>query len=159
MILLAGWAELLRAPQIGFGDYATFPGGESVKSHHTKSLKGPTSQSSPSETADVARHATPEGTHVLLCDWHGKLVWKSHGGDRIQIGDPLWKNARGKAREMVRAAVASVTALSESRTLEVENDRGELFRLWMWPLNEPDFALCVLAIQVPAELGLLSTLR
>jgi DNA-binding CsgD family transcriptional regulator len=56
----------------------------------------------------------------------------------------------------MRAAVASVATLRENRTLEVENERGEHFRLWMWPLNDPEIAICVLAIRIPSELALLS---
>jgi DNA-binding CsgD family transcriptional regulator len=56
----------------------------------------------------------------------------------------------------VKSAVASVVTLRENRTLEVENDRGEHFRLWMWPLSDPDIAVCILAKPIPKELALLT---
>jgi DNA-binding CsgD family transcriptional regulator len=56
----------------------------------------------------------------------------------------------------VKSAVASVVTLRENRTLEVENDRGEHFRLWLWPLSDPDIAVCILAKPIPKELALLT---
>jgi DNA-binding CsgD family transcriptional regulator len=56
----------------------------------------------------------------------------------------------------MKSAVASVVTLRENRTLEVEHERGDHFRLWMWPLNDPDIAVCILAKPVPKELSLLT---
>jgi DNA-binding CsgD family transcriptional regulator len=99
---------------------------------------------------------TSADTYVVLCDWHGQLVWKSATGDRLQVGDPVWKGATKKSTECLRAAVASVATLRENCTIEVDNERGERFRLWMWPLNDPEIAVCVLAKLVPRELALLT---
>ena len=93
---------------------------------------------------------------MLLCDWHGKLVWKSAKGDRIQIGDFLWKNASKRSRDRMRSAVANVATLRESCIVEIDNERNEHFRVWMWPLDEPDVAICALAMQIPSELALLT---
>jgi DNA-binding CsgD family transcriptional regulator len=91
----------------------------------------------------------------VLCDWHGCIVWKS-GGDRVQIGDEIWKNAATCSKDILRSAVASVVTLRENRRLEVENDRNEYFRLSMWPLSDPDIALCILATRIPSGLALLT---
>jgi DNA-binding CsgD family transcriptional regulator len=40
--------------------------------------------------------------------------------------------------------------------LEAENLSQEHFRLWLWPLNDPDIAVCVLALRIPRELSLLT---
>jgi len=40
--------------------------------------------------------------------------------------------------------------------LDAENDHGDHFRLWMWPLNDPEIAVCVLAKPIPRELVLLT---
>jgi DNA-binding CsgD family transcriptional regulator len=74
----------------------------------------------------------------------------------VQIGDELWKNASNRSMEAMKTAVASVVTLRENRTLEIEHARGEHFRLWMWPLNDPDIAVCVLAKPIPCELSLLT---
>ena len=36
------------------------------------------------------------------------------------------------------------------------NDRGEYFRVWIWPLNEPDIAICILVMLIPSELSRLT---
>lgn len=99
---------------------------------------------------------TLEGTHVVLCDWHGRVVWKSAQGDRLQIGDHLWNGATKKSTEALRAAVAGAATLRESCMIEAENERGEHFRLRLWPMNDPDIAVCVLAMLIPSELALLT---
>jgi DNA-binding CsgD family transcriptional regulator len=123
--------------------------------HFTKQAEKPLSQISPSATAKVAPDVTLAGTYVVLCDWHGCVVWKS-GGDRVQIGDEIWKNAANRSKEALRSAVASTITLRENRRLEVESERHEHFRLWMWPLNDPDIALCILGTRIPSELALLT---
>src|SRR5262249_7139566 len=99
---------------------------------------------------------TLEGTYVLLCDWHGKVVWKSSVGDRIAIGEEVWKHGTKKSIERMRTALASVVALREECVIEVESDRGDHFRFWMWPLSEPEIAVCMLALRIPGELALLT---
>jgi DNA-binding CsgD family transcriptional regulator len=95
-------------------------------------------------------------TYVGLCDWHGKLVWKSGGGTRVQVGECLWTHATPKSAVQMREAVASVATLREVRTLEAENDRHEHFRLWLWPLDDPEVAICILARRIPKEIALLT---
>jgi DNA-binding CsgD family transcriptional regulator len=95
-------------------------------------------------------------TFVGLCDWHGRVVWKSGTGDRLHIGDEVWKNAAAHSKDCMKSSVASVVTLRESCTLEVEDDRGDHFRLWLWPLNDPEIAVCVLAKPIPRELAMLT---
>jgi DNA-binding CsgD family transcriptional regulator len=104
----------------------------------------------------VASDVTLADTYVVLCDWHGCVVWRSGTGERLQIGDQLWKSAAARSKESLRMAVASVVTLRESHMIEVETERNESFRLWMWPLNDPDIALCILATRIPSELALLT---
>jgi DNA-binding NarL/FixJ family response regulator len=104
----------------------------------------------------VASDVTLADTAVVLCDWHGCVVWKSATGERLQIGDELWKNVTNKSKEKLRNAVAGAVTLRENHTLEVETERNEHFRLWIWPLNDPDIALCVLTTRIPSELALLT---
>ena len=72
------------------------------------------------------------------------------------IGEEIWKHAAKKSMESLRAVLASVVALREERMIEVESDRGDHFRFWMWPLTEPEIAVCVLALRIPRELALLT---
>jgi DNA-binding CsgD family transcriptional regulator len=95
-------------------------------------------------------------TYVALCDWHGQVVWKSGTGERLQVGEHLWKSATKKSMDSLRAAVARVATLRENCTLEAVTERNERFRLWMWPLSDPEIAICVLAKRIPSELALLT---
>jgi DNA-binding NarL/FixJ family response regulator len=36
------------------------------------------------------------------------------------------------------------------------DDQGEHFRVWMWPLDSPEVAVCAVCIHVPDELALLT---
>jgi DNA-binding CsgD family transcriptional regulator len=127
-----------------------------VGSHHTKSAGNSPSQTFPPALPKVATDVTLDGTWVVLCDWHGRLVWKSAPGERLAIGDTLWKNASKRSMESVQSAVAGVATLRQQCMIEADNERGEHFRLWMWPLNDPDIAVCVLAMLIPGEISRLT---
>jgi DNA-binding CsgD family transcriptional regulator len=127
-----------------------------MSGHHTKPAIASPSQILPTSPVKTASDATLDSVSVLLCDWHGLLVWKSTAGARLQIGDYVWKGATKRSIESMRSAVASVVTLRESRTLEVENERGEFFRVRMWPRNEPEIAVCLLAMLIPGEIALLT---
>ena len=122
----------------------------------TKRAVARPSQIIPKPAPESAPNVTLTDTYVILCDWHGRVVWKSGTGERLKIGEELWRGISGKARERLKTAVASVSSLGEQQTLEVENDRHEHFRLRLWPLNEPDVAICILAVQIPSEIALLT---
>jgi DNA-binding CsgD family transcriptional regulator len=127
-----------------------------MSGHFTKQADKLPSQISPSATADVATDVTLADTYVVLCDWRGHIVWKSGAGDRIAVGEEIWKHAADESKESLRIALASVVALQEKCTIEVESDRGDHFRFWMWSLNDPEIAVCILALRIPSELALLT---
>jgi DNA-binding CsgD family transcriptional regulator len=114
------------------------------------------SQITPSAAAGVTSNMTLADTYVLLCDWHGQVVWKSGADDRAAIGEEIWKYASNSSRERLRTALAGVVTLREKSMIEVESDRGNHFRFWMWPLNDPAIAVCILALRIPSELAMLT---
>ena len=122
----------------------------------TKRAAARPSQILPKPLPESAPNVTLGDTYVILCDWHGRVVWISGTGERLKIGEEIWRGVAGKSKERLKTAVASVASLGEQQTLEVENERHEHFRLRMWPLNEPDFAICLLAVQIPSEIALLT---
>ncbi len=69
------------------------------------------------------------------------------------IGEEIWKYAAKKSMDSLRAALASVVALREEGMIEVQSDRGDHFRFWMWPLTDPEIAVCVLALRIPSGLA------
>ena len=125
-----------------------------MNGYFTKRTTGSPSQSFPSATPNVASDVTLVDTYVLLCDWHGHIVWKSGTGDRAQIGEEIWKHAVNRSKDGLRSAVATVVTLRETCVLDVEGERNEHFRFWMWPLNDPEIAVCILARRIPNELAL-----
>ena len=122
-----------------------------MNGHHTKRTVSSQSQIGPIVGDQVASGMTMEDAYVLLCDWHGKLVWKSTTAGKIQVGDFVWKNACSRSAEELKSAIARVITLSEPCTCEIENEWNEHFRVRMWPLNEPDVALCALRSASPAS--------
>jgi DNA-binding CsgD family transcriptional regulator len=131
-------------------------GDKSMSSHLTKRAGASPSQSVPSMPSEGAPNVTLADTFVVLCDWHGRVVWKSVTGGRLNVGDDLWKNATSKSKKTLRSAVANVASLRENCAIEVENDAGEHFRLSMWPLIDPEIAVCVLGLRIPQEISLLT---
>lgn len=127
-----------------------------MSDHLTRPSRRSQSQRLPIPPVKVASDVTLPYTYVMLCDWHGRVIWKSGTGDRLQVGDELWKAVHARSRERLRTAVAKVVTLREQQNLEVEGESRDHFRLWMWPLNEPDIAVCVLATHIPSELALLT---
>ena len=99
---------------------------------------------------------TFDDTFVMLCDWRGRCAWISAGSARLKIGEFIWEHLAGDSRERARIELGRVVALRESRQLEVVNEGGDRIRAWLWPLDSPDVAVCVLGIRVPQSLELLT---
>ena len=127
-----------------------------MNGNFTKRTTSSPSQSFPSTTLNAALNVTLVDTCVLLCDWHGQIAWKSATEDRAKIGDEIWKHTVNASKDELRAAVASVVTLRENCVLDVESERNEHFRFWMWPLNDPEIAVCILVRRIPNELALLT---
>ncbi len=74
-----------------------------MNDHHTKHPVRSPSQIGPIVPVGVASDMTLDDAYVLLCDWHGKLVWKSTTAGKIQVGDHVWKNACPSSRERLKS--------------------------------------------------------
>lgn len=100
--------------------------------------------------------AQPFGTHVIICDWHGVIRWISGDGNVPKSGEVLWKNASRESLPVIKQAFSRVVSLQEKQVVEVSNVKDRLFRLWMWPLDSSEMAVCILGMAIPKELKLLS---
>jgi DNA-binding CsgD family transcriptional regulator len=100
--------------------------------------------------------ATLDGTYVCICDWHGRVIWISGDHPLAKPGDLVWQHLEDESQEMAKIGLARVVSLGEQATLELTNRRGDHFRSWLWPLQSPEIAVCVLSITIPKELGLLT---
>jgi DNA-binding CsgD family transcriptional regulator len=47
-------------------------------------------------------------------------------------------------------------ALRETQAIEVTNLQKVHYRCWMWPLQSPEVAVCMLAMEIPTEMGRLT---
>ena len=99
---------------------------------------------------------TFENTAIVLCDWRGHVNWISQAESTLVVGDFCWVNLNTESQHNLSAQFAKVVALRETRTFEVVNQEGIHFRCWMWPLDSPDMAACILTKRIPTELSLLT---
>jgi DNA-binding CsgD family transcriptional regulator len=114
------------------------------------------SQNSQSSSELVVAKVQPFGTHVIICDWHGVIRWISGDGNVPRPGEVLWKNASRESLAEIKLAFSKVVTLQEKQVVEVANNKGRVFRLWMWPLDSAEMAVCILGMAIPKELKLLS---
>ena len=95
---------------------------------------------------------TAANVFVVLCDWRGHIVWMSPHLGEAQVGELAWKYFTPDSQQKSKEALSRVSSLRESQTLHVESGRGQNLRLWLWPLDSPQIAVCALAMEVPAAL-------
>lgn len=99
---------------------------------------------------------TPDNMFVLICDWHGRLTWSSDADKRQGIGQHAWQLIDPDDVEQTKAAFARTATLKENQLLEVRDLNGQFLRMWLWPLDPPDAALCILCLRIPSELAKLT---
>jgi DNA-binding CsgD family transcriptional regulator len=114
------------------------------------------SQNSQFSSELVVAQVQPFGTHVIICDWHGVIRWITGDGNVPKPGDVLWKNASRESLPEIKQAFSQVVSLQEKQVVEVVNNKNKVFRLWMWPLDSSEMAVCILGMAIPKELKLLS---
>jgi len=100
---------------------------------------------------------TLEPTVVALLDWQGRLVWTSREVKRRELGLAAFEYVRADQREMAKAAVEAAVTRRKQFQMQVVDEFGDHYRVWVWPLDSPDVAVCALAIHVPEELALLTS--
>jgi len=100
--------------------------------------------------------ATREATVVVLLDWQGRVVWISEKDPVRGPGEAAEIYVREDYRTPVQKVVHQVVYHRTAQQLQLVNENGEHYRVWVWPLDSPDVAVCALAIAIPEELALLS---
>jgi DNA-binding CsgD family transcriptional regulator len=101
-------------------------------------------------------HLRQDDSHVLICDWRGLLKWSSKADLYHAYGDFAWNYVPEQDRERYREAFSRATTLGKRQQLDVACIYGGRYRAWLWPLNWPDAAVCVLAMRIPEEMTLLT---
>ena len=95
-------------------------------------------------------------TVVMLCDWRGRCVWLSSDRLQVTIGDFIWEPLPSESQQLAKTALSHVVTLREKQEVEGVGIRGERFCAWMWPLDSPEVAACILIIRVPKSTALLT---
>ena len=95
---------------------------------------------------------------VALCDWRGRLVWSSEypNPGQVEIGEHVWCHLPVESRDNVRMAISRVIALHNPQVIEAQTDPETHFRVWFWPLDSPNIAVCILAARIPKEMSRLT---
>jgi DNA-binding CsgD family transcriptional regulator len=99
---------------------------------------------------------TLQSTFVVLSDWRGRVVWHSKEDAATQIGELAWSHLQTKSQELAKETFAKVASLREPSSVLVVNERGQHLRCWLWPLDNPEIAVCTLGIVVPEGLSKIS---
>ena len=97
-----------------------------------------------------------DDSHVLICDWRGTLTWSSKAALYHAYGDLAWNYVPENDREIYREAFSRATTLGKRQQIDVNCVYGGRYRAWLWPLNWPDAAVCILAMRIPDEMVLLT---
>lgn len=100
--------------------------------------------------------ATLQDTFVMLCDWRGRCVWASVRSIPVTIGSFIWEQLVSDSQHVTQQALGRVVTLRDTQQIEVVDQHGDRYRAWLWPLDSPEVAVCVLAMRVPGNLNLLT---
>ena len=93
---------------------------------------------------------------VMLCDWRGRSTWISGGDFPVKVGEFIWENLSPESRNQAKHALGQAVAIRESQNMEVVYQNGDRFRGWLWPLDTPDPAVCILGSRIPGKVSRLS---
>lgn len=109
------------------------------------------------EVPPVTSHLKPGDAFVAICDWNGKVKWISSAETRARLGEDSWANLIPADAERMKVAVARAVALNEKHMLEVTTDIDNRYRVWLWPIGNPDLAVCAFCLLIPPQIGRLAT--
>jgi DNA-binding CsgD family transcriptional regulator len=93
---------------------------------------------------------------VAICDWHGRVQWSSNSTIKTQVGDLGWSNMIDGDDERFKEAFSRTATLHERHIVEIESRDGLRYRIWLWPVGNPDMAVCTFNLRIPYEIGQLS---
>ena len=96
-------------------------------------------------------------TFIMFCDWRGLCTWRSNDEIRGKVGEPIWKELTSGSQDAVQTAFGDVVTQRKTERLEVTNKSSLRFRCWLWPLESPENAVCILGMRLPQHIEDLTT--
>ncbi len=93
---------------------------------------------------------------VAICDWKGIVKWLSNDSIKTKVGDLGWTNMIPVDAERFKEAFARTATLHERHTIEIESRNGLRYRIWMWPIGNPDLAVCTFNLLIPEQISKLT---
>ncbi|MCA9188576.1 MAG: helix-turn-helix transcriptional regulator, partial [Planctomycetales bacterium] len=75
---------------------------------------------------------------------------------KTQVGDLGWSNMIDGDAERFKEAFSRTATLHERHILEIESRNGLRYRIWLWPVGNPEMAVCTFNLLIPFEIGKLS---
>lgn len=120
-------------------------------------MKQPSAKSPP-ETTEALMTAVlrPGDAFVAICDWNGHVKWLSNSTIKTRVGDLGWSNMIDPDAERFKNAFSRTASLHERHLLEIESRNGLRYRIWLWPVGNPELAVCTFNLLIPTEIGKLS---
>ena len=95
---------------------------------------------------------TLRDTFVMFCDWRGLCTWRSNEEMRLKLGDPIWMELSPESCELIQTALGQVLTQRQSQRLEVVSKSSDRFRCWLWSLDSPENAVCILGMRLPSNI-------
>lgn len=93
---------------------------------------------------------------VTLCDSQGSLIWTNHPNPAYRPGVPIWDYADKPNRELIKDRISRAAFLNEPQEFETFTSFGEHYRVWIWPLNTNELRICLVGLQLPDGVSLLT---
>jgi DNA-binding CsgD family transcriptional regulator len=89
------------------------------------------------------------------------MIWTSSPNPAYKPGPFIWEYASPEDREACQNSISRAVVLREPQEFVASTHLGEHYDIWIWhvwirPLHSPELAICMLAVQVPAEMKRLS---
>jgi len=80
-------------------------------------------------------------------------TWRSYEEMRVKVGEPIWSQLSPDSRDLIQTALGQVVTQRKTQRLEVVSKSDSRFRCWLWPLDSPENAVCILGMRLPANLA------
>lgn len=89
---------------------------------------------------------------VMLCDWRGRCTWASTDLFPVKVGEQIWGALSSESQLVAQEKLGRVVTMREPCQLEMTEQAGNRYRVWLWPLDCPEMAVCMLGSMYPPSL-------